>query len=98
MNFQHRSFRSLAVAVYVVALAELVSAQSPATSQVHGTISDQTGAVLVGAIVTLVSSTGEKKTTSSDRRGTYRFEQLPPGRYTLNVAYAGFGDSNAAVA
>ena len=61
------------------------------TSSVHGTVSDQQGAVLIGASVTLSNpSTAFSQSTKTDGAGVYQFLQIPPGTYTLTVSMAGF--------
>jgi hypothetical protein len=51
-----------------------------------GTITDSTGAVIVGAAVTVSSiNTGLKRVGVTDINGQYRFAGLPPGMYTLRV-------------
>ena len=56
-----------------------------------GTVSDQTGAVLVGATVALRNSdTGVERTATTDERGTYRLAAVPPGTYVVRIAHSGF--------
>src|SRR5205814_2332488 len=58
---------------------------------VTGTITDQSGAVLAGAKVTISSqSTGLTKQTMTDATGIYRVLDLPPGDFTIEVSAAGF--------
>src|SRR5579859_7127285 len=61
------------------------------TTSIRGVVTDKTGAAIVGARVTLVSSAQsiqrEMETTQS---GEYEFLALPPGTYTLTVAMASF--------
>src|SRR4051794_39574827 len=54
---------------------------------VTGTITDQSGAVLAGAKVTISSpSTGLTKQTMTDASGFYRVLDLQPGDYTVEVS------------
>ena len=70
-------------------LAQLF-AQSNVGSMV-GTITDPSGAVIVGATVTLTNpATGVKQTTKTTSIGEYVFYDLPPATYDLTVEYAGF--------
>jgi len=56
-----------------------------------GTVSDQTGAVLVGATVALRNSdTGVERTATTDERGTYRLPAVPPGTYIVRIGHSGF--------
>ena len=52
---------------------------------------DGTGAVIPNATVTISSPTlvGDK-TTLTDKQGNYRFANLPPGPYVINVTAKGF--------
>jgi hypothetical protein len=65
-------------------------AQTAVTS-LHGMITDQSGAVISGARVTLTDpDTGFKADRLTDNRGSYGFEQVTPGNYTLLVEATGF--------
>src|SRR5271166_5975610 len=58
---------------------------------VAGRVTDKSGAVVVGASVTLISAkTTEKRTVTTDSTGSYRFVNLVPGPYRLEVESAGF--------
>jgi hypothetical protein len=60
------------------------------TSGVTGTVSDQTGAVLAGATVTLSNSSGAKKTATTNNLGVYKVPDLPPGTYDMQVSAPNF--------
>src|SRR5206468_7475965 len=63
-----------------------VSAQAVSTSQITGTVKDQTGAVLPGVEVTATQiDTGAKRTVISDETGSYILTSLPIGPYRLEV-------------
>lgn len=68
----------------------IVLAQS-GTGRIVGTVSDATGAVVPGGAVTATNEeTGVVyKATASDA-GSYSFEALPPGRYTITIEVNGF--------
>lgn len=53
---------------------------------VGGQIVDSLGAVVVGASVTVVSSTGAEKIATSNARGEYTVNNLAPGKYTVKVS------------
>jgi hypothetical protein len=62
-----------------------------ANSEVTGTITDQTGAVVAGANVTLTDpATGSAHTTVSSSSGLYDFAGLNPANYNLKVTAKGF--------
>jgi len=58
---------------------------------VVGTITDQSGAALGGATVTLTNTrTGERHQVQSGRGGDYQFLNLVPGTYRVEVEQSGF--------
>jgi hypothetical protein len=81
---------SAAAVLCALALAAVTLAQAQGTSRLHGTVTDQTGGVVIAAQVTLVSEAGQKQFASTNEKGQYVFERLPPGRHTLTVTYEGF--------
>jgi hypothetical protein len=83
------------VAVLFVALMLLLptflSAQSVVTGAVSGSITDSSGAVIVGATVNLKNgATGEILSTTSSSDGIYQFTLLKPGSYTVTATQTGF--------
>lgn len=76
-------------AVPAASLAQVVS-----TTSVSGTITDATGAAVVGATITLsdVASSATQNTTSNDV-GRYIFPVVQPGTYNLTVNKANFRSS-----
>ena len=68
----------------------LCSAQL-STATVNGTVTDEQGAVIPGATLTLVNTgTGVQVTTQSNAAGLYRFQNAQVGRYTLSATSDGF--------
>jgi hypothetical protein len=68
-----------------------VKAQSGFEAQVRGTITDPSGALIVGANVTLTNtSTNVPQTTKTDEKGLYTFNGLRPDKYDLFVESSGF--------
>ncbi|GGA71720.1 hypothetical protein GCM10011507_24160 [Edaphobacter acidisoli] len=66
-------------------------AQNIATAQLHGTVQDQTGAVVPNAAITITdASKGFSRETVSDAEGNYQLLLLPPGRYTVTATAPGF--------
>jgi outer membrane receptor protein involved in Fe transport len=66
--------------------------QATASATIQGTITDKSGAVVTGAeVVVKNKATDIARTTSSDETGSYRFELLPAGTYTVTVTKTGFG-------
>lgn len=60
------------------------------TASITGTVTDQTGAVVAGATVTVANPAGFKLTATSDSQGTYSINGLPPGTYDVSVSAPGF--------
>jgi hypothetical protein len=61
------------------------------TSRVTGTVTDQTGAIIPGATVTLANDdTGVSFETVTGSSGTYLFEAVQIGSYTVTVQLQGF--------
>lgn len=58
---------------------------------VTGTVTDQSGAVVPSAQVTVTNeATGLKRQTTTDAAGTYRVLDLPQGNYAIEVTASGF--------
>ena len=58
---------------------------------IAGTITDPSGAAIVGAAVTITNlQTGHVDQTQTDKIGYYRVRHLPPGAYQVRVDAAGF--------
>ncbi len=55
-----------------------------------GVVSDPTGAVVVGATVTITSPSGQVFTVESNHQGVYDLKNLEPGKYNLTVTAKGF--------
>jgi hypothetical protein len=75
-------------------LAALLAFVVPASAQsaggnIYGSITDESGAVLAGATVTLSGDAGTRSTTSGGQ-GEFRFVGVDHGSYTLKVALTGF--------
>ena len=56
----------------------------------RGQVSDELGALVVGATVTVIAADGTQKTATTNSEGVYNFNSLPPGAYTLRVVSPGF--------
>ena len=62
-----------------------------ATGGIAGTVTDTTGAKIVGAAITLTNtSTGVASATVSTSTGTYFFNAVLAGTYSLQVTQRGF--------
>jgi len=79
-------------------LPSMLSAQSIVTGAVSGTVTDPSGAVIVGATVNLKNvATGEVSSTNTNSSGGYQFPLLKPGSYTVNATQQGFKQSSITV-
>src|SRR5579872_7201652 len=66
-------------------------AQSSSTGTVSGTVTDNTGAVVPDAAVTLTDkATGNSRTATSTSSGQYIFAYVVPGTYDVKVTKQGF--------
>ena len=69
----------------------LTSTAQVAYGSIVGRISDSSGAVVKGASVTVTDlGTSESRVSTTDSDGDYRFVNLVPGRYRIEVKAAGF--------
>src|SRR5882724_7697365 len=86
--------KKLALAPLMVSLLVLVFAASSfaqTTASIQGTVSDQSGAAVVGAKVTVKNTAlGIERTTQTSSTGSYEVPSLPPGTYSVQVQIAGF--------
>jgi len=82
--------------IFLVGGASQLAAQSVTSGDLVGLVTDSSGAILPDASVTLKSQeNGSTQAQSTNSRGVYRFSLLPPGRYTVSVAVAGFQEATA---
>src|SRR6185436_9678252 len=83
-------WKSLLAAICLLSFCfQLVSGQQRAGS-LRGQVSDELGALVVGATVTVIAADGTQKTAVTNAEGVYNFNSLPPGPYTLRVVSPGF--------
>jgi len=68
--------------------AAVAFAQAPGGA-IRGVVSDNSGAVIPAAAVQLTGPSGPHSTVAQSD-GSYSFGSLPPGEYTVKVAYPGF--------
>lgn len=81
----------MAVLLAQFCLPPLLRAQAVANAQLHGVVSDSSGAVVAGAqIKATQTETGQLRTTVSGPDGSYALPNLPVGPYTLEVSSPSF--------
>lgn len=87
-----RHFTSL-LAVFLL-LSSGLTALAQSTATIQGTITDESGAVLAGARVTVRSAAiGVERTTETDSSGNFQVAALPVGTYRIEVQAQGFQTS-----
>src|SRR5215467_11836732 len=90
-------FRQIFLAlIAVVALTSaLASAQTSSSGSVVGTVTDQSGAVVPKAQVTLTNiDTNQSASATTNNSGGFTFANLAPGSYRLTVTAQGFQTAN----
>src|SRR5436305_7551124 len=73
-----------------------VAAFAQTTASIKGTVTDQTGAAVVGAKVTIkAAALGIERTAQTNNGGDYEVPALPPGSYSVQIQMAGFQSQQA---
>jgi hypothetical protein len=67
-----------------------VSTSTSGGTSISGLVTDQTGAVLVGATVKISNASGVVQTITADAKGSYSAKDLAPGTYRVSVSAPGF--------
>lgn len=84
------------LAAVVLVAASSTAAFSQGRASLRGLITDEFGAAIVGATVTLNDASGARKTATTNADGTYTFTGLAPGKYTIHAIATGFAASEDA--
>lgn len=93
----HMKFKPL---VAVLLAAPLLLSPQSLTAQTSkgilaGVVRDSSGAVVPQAAVTVTNeATGEKRSVSASRDGSYRVDAISPGNYNLTASSSGFTTTN----
>src|SRR5437667_10346450 len=81
----------LLLLLVVATLPSLTLGQTNQTGKIFGTVTDNSGAAVPGATVTLTSpALIVPQSMKTDEVGAYHFEQIPLGTYTLSADLQGF--------
>jgi len=86
--------------LFLFLAAALVVSSVPAqqtNGMVKGVLTDDSGAVIPAANVSLLSSSGVTKTAQTQADGSYTFMAVTPGQYTVKVAFPGFAPFEKAI-
>jgi len=79
------------VGSFLLLVPEAVLGQGETTSAIVGTVSDQTGAAIPNATVTIIQiETQMKRSATTDDSGRFNFAQLKPGSYSVKAEADGF--------
>jgi hypothetical protein len=92
----------LGLAVPRAVLAQAVhppdgAANESASSHASGVVLDPSGAAIPGADVILRDASGTVAETKSDANGTFHFEKVRDGKYTVDIRAEGFRESHLVV-
>src|SRR5256886_10049042 len=83
--------KSISLAALLMCLLALTALGQQTTGSLNGTVNDPSGAVVAGATVTAVNTaTGAERSAVSSSTGTFDFQALQPGTYTISVDAKGF--------
>ena len=94
MNATRLLPRKLLVTSLIILLASLVVAAQQNRGTLRGAITDELGAVIVGANVVLTDANGVQKKTTTNAEGIYTFAGLALGKYALTATAPGFAPSS----
>src|SRR5579871_5543783 len=73
------------------ACATSASGQATSTGTVVGTVTDPSGAVVPGVVITLTDlSTNEVRSEKTTKTGQYIAVNMPPGEYSITATKDGF--------
>ena len=88
---------AFALTLFIILLTATLHAQNPRGS-LRGTVQDATGARISAArIVAQLSGSSVKREATSEDRGEFRLDDLPPGNYRITINAAGFSAAQADV-
>jgi outer membrane receptor protein involved in Fe transport len=83
----------LAAAAILCFMTPMTQAQTATTGQIVGVVTDPSGALVVGAKVTVTSDAGVRREVTTGGNGRYTFPLLDPGAYRLEVTSSGFASA-----
>jgi hypothetical protein len=76
----------------IIALCAGVALGQQNTGSLKGQVSDEFGSVIVGANVVAVNQNGVEKSVTTNGEGNFVLSGLAPGKYTIKITAAGFGN------
>ncbi len=82
------------VFMFIMSMLTLATAQTATSGQLTGNVTDQSGAVVPDATVTMTRiETGEQRTTTTTAEGNYTISSLSVGTYSLSITKDGFKET-----
>ena len=93
MNIQHitRGWTSRILILGAAIAVGTCVALAQTTASIHGTVTDESGAVAVGvSVIAANTQTNEVRNSKTDGNGIYRFAELAVGKYTVRAELEGF--------
>jgi hypothetical protein len=94
MNSTPSTFRALPGIFLILFLTSILAVGQVRSSSLRGLITDELGAAIVGASVTITDASGVQKKTTTNAEGVYTFTGLAPGKYTVAATSPGFAASD----
>jgi hypothetical protein len=95
MNRAHARSITLLLVITLIAVPAARAQQAQRTGSLRGQVTDQVGAVIVGANVVVTDASGKSKQTDTNGTGAYALMGLAPGTYNVQAAAKGFAASEA---
>lgn len=81
-----------AVVVFLGVLAAM-PARAQSANSIGGTVVDEAGGVVPGAVVTVTTPGGQSRRIDTDASGAFTLGDLPPGRSVVTAGMSGFDDA-----
>lgn len=95
MKFTKTLPRTICSLSLLIALTAALAVAQQTRGTLRGLITDELGAAIVGANVTLTDATGIQKKTTTNGEGVYNFVGLASGKYTVQAVAPGFAPSES---
>lgn len=95
-SMNHRSVARKFVLASLLASSFSLAHAIDVSARIRGTVTDASGAAIPNVTVTAINqSTGVRFRTTTSADGTYNFQQIPIGTYTIEAAAPGFKSFSA---
>ncbi len=84
--------------IFILAFGTVVAGQDLDDSVIFGSVTDTSGAVVPGAVVTVAPvNNGPGRSARTDRFGRFRIIELAPGQYRIETSFEGFAATRRSV-